>query len=226
MALIEKLTAIADGFRTSRGTTQEYTLDEMAVLAAEEVGGGGGDIDALIEGSITEITSNAENIKTYSFTQCKKLTTAIFPVATAVFEYAFYDCTALTTAICPAATTVFRSGFSSCYKLQFIDLSACTSILSYAFNFCYSLTALILRSETMCKLSNTNAFNNCYHILGTVDSTYNPDGLKDGYIYVPSALVAEYQAATNWSTYASQFRALEDYTVDGTITGELDPEKI
>lgn len=39
MALIEKLTAIADGFRTSRGTTQEYTLDEMAVLAAEEVGG-------------------------------------------------------------------------------------------------------------------------------------------------------------------------------------------
>ena len=40
MALIEKLTAIADGFRTSRGTEQKYTLDEMAVLAAEKVGGG------------------------------------------------------------------------------------------------------------------------------------------------------------------------------------------
>ena len=42
MALTDKLTAIADGFRTSRGTEQKYTLDEMAVLAAEKVGGGGG----------------------------------------------------------------------------------------------------------------------------------------------------------------------------------------
>ena len=42
MALTDKLTAIADGFRTSRGTEQKYTLDEMAVLAAEKVGGGAG----------------------------------------------------------------------------------------------------------------------------------------------------------------------------------------
>lgn len=41
MALIDKLKAIADGFRASRGTTKEYSLDEMAVLAAEKVGGGG-----------------------------------------------------------------------------------------------------------------------------------------------------------------------------------------
>ena len=42
MALTDKLTAIANGFRTSRGTEQKYTLDEMAVLAAEKVGGGAG----------------------------------------------------------------------------------------------------------------------------------------------------------------------------------------
>lgn len=35
MALINKLKAIGDGFRSSRGTDQKYTLDEMAVLAAE-----------------------------------------------------------------------------------------------------------------------------------------------------------------------------------------------
>ena len=40
MALIDKLKAIADGFRASRGTEQKYSLDEMAVLAAEKVGGG------------------------------------------------------------------------------------------------------------------------------------------------------------------------------------------
>lgn len=32
-----------------------------------------------------------------------------------------------------------------------------------------------------------------------------------GYIYVPSALVDAYKAATNWSTYANQIRAIEDY---------------
>ena len=53
MALIDKLTAIADGFRTSRGTEQKYTLDEMAVLAAEKVGGGGG-IAIIFNGTALE----------------------------------------------------------------------------------------------------------------------------------------------------------------------------
>lgn len=52
MALIDKLTAIGNGFRESRGTTTKYTLDEMAVLASEPIGGGGGNIVEL------EITSN------------------------------------------------------------------------------------------------------------------------------------------------------------------------
>jgi hypothetical protein len=42
MALTDKLTAIADGFRTSRGTSDKYTLEQMATLAAEPIGGGGG----------------------------------------------------------------------------------------------------------------------------------------------------------------------------------------
>lgn len=38
MALIDKLKAIGDGFRSSRGTEQEFTLDEMAAMASEPVG--------------------------------------------------------------------------------------------------------------------------------------------------------------------------------------------
>lgn len=37
MALIEKLKAIGDGFRSSRGIEQEFTLDEMAEMASEPV---------------------------------------------------------------------------------------------------------------------------------------------------------------------------------------------
>lgn len=51
----ESIEAIADGFRTSRGTEQKYTLDEMAVLAAEKVGGGHSDYVVIAE-SITNIS--------------------------------------------------------------------------------------------------------------------------------------------------------------------------
>jgi hypothetical protein len=72
------------------------------------------------------------------------------------------------------------------------------------------LKSVILRSETVCTLADRNVFTNSYHILGTVDATYNPNGDKDGYIYVPSHLVESYKTATNWSTYASQIRAIDE----------------
>jgi len=75
---------------------------------------------------------------------------------------------------------------------------------------------LILRNEsTIVTLSSSEVFD-----------TSDGIGAGIGYIYVPAALIEEYKSATNWSTYATQFRALEDYTVDGTITGELDETKI
>lgn len=40
---------------------------------------------------------------------------------------------------------------------------------------------------------------------------YTPMKSGTGYIYVPAALVDSYKAATNWSTYADQIRAIEDY---------------
>ena len=49
---------------------------------------------------------------------------------------------------------------------------------------------------------NSNAFTNCYHFTGTTNSTYNPQGLKDGRIYVPDDKVDALKTATNWSTYA------------------------
>ena len=76
------------------------------------------------------------------------------------------------------------------------------------------MTALILRTEAIPTLQDLNTIQN------------TPINTGTGYIYVPSALVDSYKSATNWSTYATQFRALEDWTVDGTITGELDWDKI
>lgn len=110
--------------------------------------------------------------------------------------------------------TVAATAFLSCIKLEEVDLPSATAIKKQAFYGAKVFKTLILRRDAVCTLENTNAFN----------STLIASGA--GYIYVPAALVDSYKTATNWSTYASQFRALEDYTVDGTITGELDESKI
>lgn len=43
--LVQKLTDIADGFRTSRSLTETLSLDDMAILAAVPITGGGGEGD-------------------------------------------------------------------------------------------------------------------------------------------------------------------------------------
>lgn len=96
-------------------------------------------------------------------------------------------------------TIINDFAFDNCSELTNADFQAVTSIRTYAFRGCSKLTALILRSETMATLSSTSGFNNTPIASGT------------GYIYVPTALVDSYKAASNWSTYANQIRAIEDY---------------
>ena len=190
------LTGIADAIRGKTGGTEPVAVSDMAAQI-EGIQAGGGDIDALIERSITEISSNVTSIGTYAFSGCLQLTAADFPVA----------------------TSIGNSAFRNCSKLTAADFPAATSIGSYAFRDCSKLTVFVLRSEVVVTLSNKNALSNTPIASGT------------GYIYVPRALLSDtdetkdYRRATNWSTYANSFRALEDYTVDGTVTGELDPAK-
>ena len=67
---------------------------------------------------------------------------------------------------------------------------------------CYSLTKLIIRNMSNIPPLSSNAFDGCYHFTGTTDATYNPQGLKDGRIYVPDDKVDALKTATNWSVYA------------------------
>ena len=119
--------------------------------------------------------------------------------ATSIGIYAFYSCSKLTTADFPAATSIGINAFYDCKALTTANFPEATSIDSSAFSSCSKLTALILRSGTMATLSNTNAFSSTPIASGT------------GYIYVPAALVDSYKAASKWSTYANQIRAIEDY---------------
>jgi hypothetical protein len=233
-------------------TREEMFLDKIQAGGSGGGGTGGGDtgsqLDALIDGSITEVTSNATTVRKYAFYSNSMLRAINCPMATTIYEQAFYNCNNLTTVVFPLVTRIEKSAFYNnsmltaikfplvtklmsgafygCVLLTIADFPILTQMASDVFYSCHSLKAVILRGETLCSLSSKSVFTYCYHILGTTNATYNPNGDKDGYFYVPRALVDTYKSATNWSTYASQFRALEDYTVDGTITGELDTTKI
>ena len=101
-----------------------------------------------------------------------------------------------------------------CVNLITADFASLTYIGKYALESCKGLIALVLRSETMCTIYDRHA------------AGYSSIATGTGFIYVPRVLIDSYKTDSNWSTYAAQFRALEDYTVDGTTTGELDPTKI
>ena len=230
------LTAIADAIRSKTGGTAALTLDGMAeAVAGIETGGGGDDLaKQIVERTVTEINdASIEKVGEYAFQSCSNLTSANLPACTSLGSGAFHSCSKLTSVDLPACTSVGGSAFSGCSKLTSVDLPACTSLGSgafqncskltsvdlpactsvgvSAFQSCYNLTSVVIRTDSICSLANTSAFNKCYHILGTVNATHNPEGLKDGYIYVPDALVEDYKAATNWSTYASQIKPLSEH---------------
>ena len=123
-------------------------------------------------------------------------------------SYMFYKCSKLTTIsqLDTSSVTNMEKMFAFCYKLTTIDISHMNITSSYNSNgfaiYCYSLTKLIIRNMTTIPILASGAFDSCYHFTGTVDATYNPQGLKDGRIYVPDDKVDALKTANNWSTYA------------------------
>jgi surface protein len=184
--------------------------------------------------NIPQLDTSKVNSMPRMFYYCRKITTIPQLNTSKVTDmsYMFYNCESLTNIpqLDTSNVTNMNYMFSSCKKLEKIDISYyginSTTYSSNVFNHCYSLKAIIIRSFGTSYVLTSGAFTRCYHILGTVDSTYNPTGAKDAYIYVPRSMVSTLSSATNWATYASQLRALEDYTIDGTTTGELDESKV
>lgn len=150
-----------------------------------------------------------------NFRQCSSLVSVDLPMCTELQSNEFYSCTKLKNVNIPLVTKMNSSCFQNCSEIETIDLPSVTNMnSSNMFSNCSMLTALILRSTAGVVPIGNRAFS------GT------PIDSHTGYIYVPAALVDGYKATSPWSVWASQIRALEDYTVDGTTTGALDTNKI
>lgn len=193
-------------------------------------------IDSIIKRTITEFKDNVvTTIRNSAFLECATLENVDLPNVTDVGEsafggcvalenvdlpeainigaYSFQNCTSLTHVVLPKATNLggIASGrtFDGCTSLRFVDLPMVTSIPYAAFLNCSSLVALVIRTDAVPSARNEQMFQGTPIASGT------------GYIYVPRDLVNSYATANYWSTYAAQYRPIEDYTVDGTTTGAM-----
>ena len=177
--------------------------------------------------SLKKVTlSKATKLESESFKYLSSLEEINIPMVERVGVQAFSNLPALKHIVLESATYFGFYAFNACSNLEVIDTHKnwASDGENSLVTSCPKLKALILRSETYVPNGKyTKAFGSASTI-----------GTGTGYIYVPRVLLNAYKTSTDnsstgengWSEFANQFRALEDYTVDGTITGELDETKI
>ena len=166
----------------------------------------GTSVDDLINYSDTENVTNMSRM----FYYCQNLQTIPLLDTSKVTNMLnmFYYCQNLQSIpqLNTSNVTNMDNMFYSCSKLQTIDLThmniKATLYSSNMCNDCNSLTKFIIRNMDTIPALDSHAFDSCYHFTGTRNSTYNPNGLKDGRIYVPDGKVDELKQAANWSVYA------------------------
>lgn len=116
-----------------------------------------------------------------------------------IYTYAFVGCQSLKKVVFESVTNVQTYAFENCAALTMADFHQPVTLNNYAFSKCSALAALILRGDTLSVRKTLSALTNTPIASGT------------GYIYVPAVLVDSYKSSTDWSTYANQIRAIEDY---------------
>ena len=147
------------------------------------------------------------------FLGCSRLVNTNFPNITSICKDSFNSCYELQELVFPKLKEIdygnssSSNGFHWCVKLKKVDLGILERISGNClFQHCTSLTKIILRNtQKVCTASQSDfkvVDENCYHFTGTVNSEYNPNGLKDGKIYVPDALVDSYKTSQYWSNVA------------------------
>ena len=142
--------------------------------------------------------SALSTISQYSFSGCKNLKIVDGfenTVLTNTSWNTFYGCSSLQSIQLPESlTTIDGSAFNGCSSLKEITIPAgVTKINGGAFNNCSSLQYIRIEATTPPTLASTSA----------IPSTI-------GAIYVPDESVTAYQAATNWSSFASKIKGISE----------------
>lgn len=199
--------------------------------------------------SLEEIVLNKPGyISQGMFSGCTSLRKVSMTNAVDVYSLAFNDCINLVEVDLPKCKLIRGNIFKSCNalkNLKFLSHQDNWGQYGDPIRLCISLEYIYLSDISGFRSpSNSTLFEGCNALKGIILSgefvtlqsayTYFPnwyDGSTPNlHFYVPRDLISSYQTATNWSgLYAEKsdiFRILEDYTVDGTTTGDIDDTKV
>lgn len=218
------LVAVADAIREKTGTTDKLVFPEGFKSAARKLVNPVDYLAAVCNKAITELVNDKavsvpENFQQGNTNLVKVELASVLALGSSVFA----GCNNLAEAYLPSVKSLGSGNFDSTGIKQ-INMPMLETIDGWGYNFagcrsltkayfpkltrivgdgtfanCNALVTLVLGANSVCALSHTSVFADSAIANGT------------GYIYVPKALVDSYKAATNWSTYASKFRAIEDY---------------
>ena len=178
------------------GTLTEYVNATPTAIPAD-LFKGQDKLQKINMDSVKSVGSNA-------FRECSALVEVNLPALETLGSAAFIYCTSLAEVKFPAALNsgVTANALRYCSALKKVDfgaIDAAKGLIGYCLADDPALEALIIRNTDQPPKLTATAFNNTPIKTGT------------GYIYVPAAMVDAYKSATNWSAYADQIRAIEDY---------------
>lgn len=156
--------------------------------------------DTLTSYSNETITSIAAS----SFQACSKLTSLWLPKVRSVGTNFLLKSGVTKLALPSLAMTLASYTFMQA-PLTHLDFTAQSSIAANGL-YITTLSVLVLRKQTLVTLANINAFG---------QSKFKSGG-TGGTLYVPQALIADYQAATNWSTILS-YESNQILPIEGSI---------
>lgn len=194
------LKPIADAIRAKKGTTETINAQDFAteILNLPSGGSGGGSegskdnsFGLYLEGNLIRLYNEDA---TYLVDNCL---------------YARWD---IVEVILPNVEGVGSYAFNECESLRKVDFTKLNELTYPIFSGCPNLEAFIIRNSEV-----------CYLTMFTPENLFRATKIGDGngYIYVPRSLVDAYKNAEGWSYYADQIVAIEDYSEDGTINGEI-----
>lgn len=181
---------------------QESLIAELKETLVGKTTGEGDSPGAEVQWLTREVTEYSNQTLTHlgpyalSGTQ---VTSLHLPALTTISAYSFYNCTTLEDVNFPCLTEIPANGFREYGGVVRADFSVLRRIGSNGFYKCTKLETLIIRTDSVCTV-----------VSGTV-WTGTPILSGIGFIYVPKNLLESYKIATNWSSLATRFRAIEDY---------------
>lgn len=158
---------------------------------------------------------NVERIYSYAFLDSESLNSVNCPNLLAINPYAFSGCIGLEQFLSQKLAEIHTHAFGSCRLLVKVDIFGEGVSLSGVaapgriYRECFSgtrLSTLIIRSKNVIPTIEEDIFGDPKY-----PDELCPIGKDDGYIYVPASMVEAYKADANWSKFASQIRAIEDY---------------